>query len=253
MTDQTHTAGQADGDPQAWDQFGSEYDQPPFHGTPRTYVIASLPRSGSHMLGHLLHGTGQLGSPLEYVHPRHLAKWQDLLDQPTPAAALRAVMARRTSPSGWFGVKAHWKQYAGVLEDPDVMEVLDVQDWIRITRADKVAQAVSLVIAQQTKAWISFHEAKKEPTYDFDAIAKGVRAFERQESSWDAYFTEHALTPHVVVYEDMLADPARTVADVCTRLDVPVPATLPEPGTTRQATAVNARWRERYLEESGAH
>ncbi|MDO8152701.1 Stf0 family sulfotransferase [Isoptericola sp. b408] len=244
--------GSGDTGSQKWDQFGDAYDQPTFSGTPRTYVIASMPRSGSHMLGHLLHGTGQLGSPLEYIHTQHLATWQERLGEPTRAATLQAVMRRRTSPSGWFGVKAHWKQFADVMDDQEVMAVLDPQDWIRITRSDKVAQAVSLVIAQQTKAWISFHQAKGEPVYDADAITKGIRAFQKQESAWDTFFETRGITPHVVVYEEMLEDPARTVADVCARLDVPVPAVLPEPGTTRQATAVNAEWRARYLAESGS-
>ncbi|GAA1710372.1 Stf0 family sulphotransferase [Isoptericola hypogeus] len=253
MTDPTRAAGPAEGGTQDWDQFGPEYDQPPFDGTPRTYVIASLQRSGSHMLGHLLHGTDQLGSPLEYLHPRHLAKWQHLLGEPDPAATLRAVMARRTSPSGWFGVKVHWRHLAGVHEDAAIMDALDPKDWVRITRDDKVAQAVSFVIARQTKSWISFQEVRHEPMYDFEGIAKGVRTFEKQEAAWDAWFAERGITPHVVVYEEMLADPARTVTDVCARLGVPAPATLPDPGTTRQATATNAEWRARYLEESGGY
>lgn len=250
MASQDRAAATANADGGKWDQYGPSYDQTPFSGHARTYVIASMPRSGSHMLGHLLFGTGQLGSPLEYIHPHHLAKWQSLLGEESPAATLRAIIARRTSPSGWFGVKAHWSQLSAAINDPELLDILDPQDWIRITRNDRIAQATSLVIAQQTKSWISFHTAKKEPTYDFDAIARSVRALERQEVAWDNYFTAQGIAPHVVVYEEMLADPARTVADVCTRLGVPVPASPPEPGTSQQATAVNQEWRERFIAES---
>ncbi|MGH2618135.1 MAG: Stf0 family sulfotransferase [Thermomicrobiales bacterium] len=236
---------------QTWDQYGSDYDQPRFEGHPRTYMIASMPRSGSHMLGHLLFSTGELGSPLEYVHPQHFAKWQKQLGENDPASTLRGIMARRTTPNGRFGFKAHWPQFSRSLEeDVELLEILDIQDWLRITRTDKVSQAISLVIARQTKSWISFHEEKQEPTYDFEAIATAVRGLKKQEAAWDAFFTGRNITPHVVVYEAMLADPGQTVADVCTSLDVPVPAVLPEPGTAQQATARNIEWRERYIEES---
>lgn len=234
----------------AWDQYGPAYDMPPFHGQPRTYMIASMPRSGSHMLGHLLHATGDLGSPLEYVHPRHLAKWQAKLGTEGTSETLRAVMARRTSPSGWFGVKAHWPQFTTARKDPALMSTLNVQDWIQITRDDKVAQAISLVIAKQTNAWISFHEAKHEPSYDFDAIAEGIRGLEKQEAAWSAYFAEQGISPYVVVYEELLADPARVVSEICTRLGVPVPAELPSPATARQATAINEEWHARYVADA---
>lgn len=106
------------------------------------------------------------------------------------------------------------------------------------------------MIARQTKCWISFHQEKQEPVYDFEAIETAVRELEEQESAWDAFFTRRGLTSHVVVYEEMLADPARTVAEVCGHLGVPVPTSLPEPRTVRQATARNVEWRDRYREES---
>jgi len=233
-----------------WDQFGPDYDQPTYEGRSRTYVIASMPRSGSHMLGHLLHATGQLGSPLEYVHRRHLATWQKTLGEPTRTATLRAIMRRRTSPSGWFGVKTHWPQFQAVLEDAELFAALDVQEWIRITRSDRVAQAVSLVIAQQTQAWISFHEARREPEYDFDAIAAAVRNLAEQESAWDAYFAEQGIEPLTVVYEEMLDDPAAVVTTVCARLGVSMPRPVSRSQTARQATGVNAEWRHRFLAES---
>ncbi|MBT0994142.1 hypothetical protein KIN34_07570 [Cellulomonas sp. DKR-3] len=233
-----------------WNQFGAQYDHPPFVGTPRTYLIASVPRSGSHMLGHLLHATGVLGSPLEYLQLKNLTAWQRRLGTADAASTLRGIMARRTSPSGWFGVKSHWRQLAPVLADPALTDVLDVREWVRITRTDTVAQAVSLLIASQTNAWISFQDATREPTYDFDAIAERVRLLQEEDAGWDAFFASRDLDPLVVVYEDLIADPAAAVAAVCTRLDVPVPEHLPEAGTARQATDLNERWRERFLSES---
>jgi LPS sulfotransferase NodH len=96
---------------QSWDQFGAAYDLAPYDGWPATYLIASTPRSGSHYLGHLLFETGLFGSPLEYLHPAHLATWQDRLGTRDVASTLRALFRRRTSASGWFGIKAHWSHF----------------------------------------------------------------------------------------------------------------------------------------------
>ena len=44
----------------------------------RTLIIASTPRSGSHMLGHSMIETGVMGRPFEYVAPRNLARWKEM-------------------------------------------------------------------------------------------------------------------------------------------------------------------------------
>ena len=231
----------------AWDQFGPDYDLPAFHGDARTYVIASTARSGSHMLGHLMHATGALGSPLEYLHPKHLATWQERLGTGSPAETLRALMARRTSPSGWFGVKAHWQHMAPALRDDELMAVLDVRDWVRITRQDEVAQAVSLAIARQTGAWISFHETRREPEYDRALVAECLDSVQAAEGRWQRFFASRGVEPHVVVYEELLAEPDAEIAQVCRRLGVPVPDEPLQAGTQRQATDVNDAWRARFL------
>ncbi|MEX0426261.1 Stf0 family sulfotransferase [Nocardioides sp. DS6] len=232
-----------------WDQFGPEYDQPSYYGPVKTYAIASMPRSGSHMLGHMLWSTGSLGSPLEYIHPKHLATWQRLLGTASPADTIREVKSKRTSANGWFGFKAHWPHFDRTRHDDELMSELDVQSWIRITRRDVVSQAVSLVIARQTKAWISFHEASGEPVYDFESIQGAVDDLTKQEEAWDAYFRESGIDPLVVVYEDMLADQPGVVAAVARALGVRVPDSIPPSRTERQATSLNREWRERYLSE----
>ena len=234
-----------------WDQFGPEYDLPPFGGRARTYVIASTRRSGSHMLGHLMLATGRLGSPLEYLQPSNLGAWQERLGTDSPAATVRALMARRSSADGWFGVKAHWPHVEAALADPELVAALDVRDWVRIVRRDKVAQAVSLVIAGQTGAWISFVRARRRPEYDRDAVASALRSVHAADAAWDQFFAASSADPYVVVYEELLADPDAVLAGVCERLGVPAPTEPVRAATERQATDVNEEWRARFLAETG--
>jgi LPS sulfotransferase NodH len=105
-----------------------------------------------------------LGSPLEYFSKGRLRDWQQKLEASDQAELFRRLFRRRTSPNGWFGVKAHWPQFVAIVENRSLYELFRFERFIHIERADRLAQAISWVIAQQSAAWISFHEAREEPT-----------------------------------------------------------------------------------------
>lgn len=229
-----------------WDQFGPAYDLPPFDGRARVYLIASSPRTGSHYLGHLFRACGDMGAPLEYLHPRHLADWGERLGTAGAAETLRAVQRRRTSPSGWFGVKAHWAQFAAVEEAPAV------ERWVRIVRQDALDQAISLVVAKQTRSPISFRPATGELAYDRAAIAAALARLATDAAGWDDFFAAEGVTPLRIAYEDLVARPLAALNAARAHLGLLVLAALPDGDgmPARQATATNARWRARYLEET---
>jgi LPS sulfotransferase NodH len=234
-----------------WDQFGAVYDHSHFADRPRTYLIASTPRSGSHYLGHLLFGTGEFGSPLEYFQPGHMATWKKTLEAADTEAVIRCLFVRRTSPSGWFGVKAHWSDFAPICEDPALLRFLDLRKYIRIVRRDTLSQAISLALARQTGAWISFHSQQRKPVYDPAAIRAAVAEIEAQTSGWDAFFREHGIAPIEIAYEDLLADPGAMVDAIRAFFDLDArPASVasdlcPE----RQASDINLEWRRRYIDD----
>lgn len=252
-TDGSDSAAPTTGDQEAaWDQFGTEYDLPRFEGTPRTWMLASTARSGSHYLGHLLAETGALGAPLEYLGTEHVKRWKKKLEVDDFADVLEYLHAHRTAPTGWFGVKAHWFQFARFATSQRLRDLLQVERYVVIRRQDRLAQAISLVMARQTKAWISFREAKREPRYDADAIREAMATVEHQVQMWDAYFTQYGVTPLVVEYEELLTDAPGTVDRVLQWFEVE-----PQPGTTRplqrparQANAINQEWERRFLAES---
>jgi len=231
----------------SWDQFGPDYDHPPFKGTPRLYLIASSQRSGSHYLGHLLLETGALGSPLEYFHPQHLRKWMEVLGTRDFPATMSRLVARRTSPSGWFGAKAHWRHFAPIANNDRLLRFLDIETYIEIRRRDRIAQAISYVIAHQTQAWISFHDRKAEPRYDFAAIRKVCEALDQDIAHWHRFFEQQGITPLTVEYEDLVADPAATVDRIMAHCGVSRAGAEPRWQPCRQASDINARWQERYL------
>jgi LPS sulfotransferase NodH len=234
----------------SWDQFGADYDHAPFVGKPRTYLIASTPRSGSHFLGHLLFNTGALGSPLEYFEPEHARKWVAKLGAEDFETVLTRLYQCRTSKSGWFGVKAHWSQFAPIAAIDELLQFLDIRTYIAIRRRDRLAQAISVVVAQQTQAWISFQAAGREPVYNFSSIRAAISMIDSQVSKWDAFFAANLISPLIVDYEDLVIDPDSVVEKIMRDLGVAghgrnrtsrIPA--------RQASALNDRWREQYLRD----
>lgn len=91
--------------------------------------------------------------------------------------------------------------------------------YIHLTRADKVAQAVSLVKAEQSGLWhlnadrTEFERvaAPQEPRYDFDSVHREVVALERDEGAWVEWFDRHAISPLRIRLRGVRRPPCRNV------------------------------------------
>lgn len=235
-----------------WDQFGDAYDWPRFDGKIRGYVLASSGRTGSHLLAHMLFKSGRFGSPLEYLHPKHLARWEKEFSCEGPADVLRALMARRTGPTGLFGVKAHWKQFQTLLNAPVEPAALGFETYIRLARRDKVLQAVSMAIAQMSGSWISHHGPGLPIQYNFDVVDKAHRAILDEDRCWADYFVHHRISPLEIYYEDLNEAPNLVLERVATYLgDELSPGTRYFEGAPeKQGSQANLEWAERYRREA---
>jgi LPS sulfotransferase NodH len=106
----------------AWSEYDPRYDLPAYVGTPRTYLIATTQRTGSHMLAHLLGARGDVGVPFEYLNDYRssleLTRRGIANTESAQLALLQEMGVRRTGSSGWFGIKAHWHTWSAVLSKP---------------------------------------------------------------------------------------------------------------------------------------
>ena len=75
----------------------------------------------------------------------------------------------------------------------------------RLIRNDKLAQAVSISIAQQTRSWTSRQSKKKEPKYDKDDIAACLFRVYLSEAFWDAYIFANKLNVKTLSYEELMS------------------------------------------------
>jgi LPS sulfotransferase NodH len=188
------------------------------------YLLCSTARSGSNMVSDMLRQTRMAGEPMEYLNQAYMAgelrargtaatqqsmAWADYLD---------ALEQRRTSPNGWFGLKAHFEHIERQWRDqrPLVEGLLRRFDrFVLLRRRDKLAQAVSLYRARATQIWSSMDEQfmdQDDPrravvvSFDADRIARALADIVHQETQWERCLQTLKLPYAVFWYEDFMAD-----------------------------------------------
>lgn len=246
---------------------GPVYDTVP--GTPiRWAVLATSPRTGSTLLARLLDQTGRVGHPKEYVNPTQLRDWEVRLGAPAsrlrhallrgPAVALAGrlpwsearrrahlarVAARRAGPTGWMLLKVHHHHAARFFPD-DPRPWLPGLRWIRLTREDRLGQALSWARARQTGRWAAHDSAYAPPVYRRAAITRALRRIHDADRGWDALIGSDPCLH--LTFEELTGDPLTTVNAVLDWLDEP-PVAQVTPPLIPQADAVTQAWRRRYL------
>lgn len=205
-----------------WSEYGAAYDLAPYAGPRRTYLIATTQRTGSHYLAHLLGARGEVGVPFEYLNDgRTLLELQSrgvVADEESHVALLREMKERRTGSSGWFGIKAHWHTWASVLQQPLLAAEAKPEAFIYLSRRDRIAQAASLALAEQTGWWVDESQANSsQPNYSADHIKRALEVIEAEDSSWREYFSDdrECLT---LTYEDVVAQPDAAIAAIYSHL-----------------------------------
>jgi LPS sulfotransferase NodH len=224
-------------------------------GEPRvSYLVCSIPRSGSTLLCDLLAATGVAGAPIEVFHPDFMRVLARRWGTETTEAYVGQLLARKTGPNGVFGAKAHWAQYHPLFGEADPRTVLPNLRVILMSRRDRLRQAVSWVRALQTLRWHSGgrERSEREASYDPAHISRKVDRIGREEDAWRGLFERHGIESHLVVYEELVADQSGTVSDALEFIGVEPRSDLRAlpPPLERQADALSEQWVERYRAET---
>ncbi len=243
------------------------------------YVICGTPRTGSTLLCGLLAATGRAGDPDSYFGGRFILWWADQWGLPraetlSPAdyASLYLDAAMRAGRGGTpvFGLRLMrenlpeamdfiGRRHPGLPSDRARFEAAFGRTaFVHLSRADKLAQAVSLVKAEQTGLWHVAPDGSElerlappqEPVYDFERLRREVADLDAYDRAWNDWFTAEAIDPLRVDYDALAADPAGVLTAVCEAIGIepPDPAEV-EPGVARLADALSADWMARYRED----
>jgi LPS sulfotransferase NodH len=236
----------------------------------------------------MLRETGRAGVPLEHFEillhsslPRQPREYFQDLDAPDVIELLAPVekraastettedwwariLAEGSTSNGVWGGKIMWGHtedflararelpgMSGADLDTALRDLLDDPALVFVTRRDKVAQAVSLWRAVQTRSWRSAEPPSGDSViYDFTAIDHLVSQLESDERSWIQWFARTGRRPLEVTYDRLDSAPSDAVELVLRALGLPGGG-VTVPRLTRQRDDLSTAWIERYRQERG--
>lgn len=241
------------------------------------YLLCASPRSGSTLLCDLLWQTRVAGKPDSFFRPASIPDFaQDFglphVDADTYGGSyIAAAIAEGTQATGTFGLRTMWDSLPGLVErlralhgpatDTGALTRAFGQcAFIYLSRDDKVAQAVSLAIAEQTGLWHSnadgtdrenFNLAERA-AYDAAQIGREVAGLQAEMAGWTGWFAANGITPLRVTYESLAADPLGELKRVLRFLGFdPASAGNLLPGTRKLADRTNRDWAARFRRDHG--
>jgi len=240
------------------------------------YIICGTPRTGSTLLCGLLASTKTAGDPHSFYRRQDKAEWAEEWKLPRPetmsahdfdVAYLQAAIRAGKGGTDVFGLRLMRENldelsaildriFPGLPSDKARFEkAFGRVLYIHLSRENKLAQAVSLIKAEQTGLWhiapdgteVERVAPPQEPRYDFERIQRELAELEAYDAAWNIWFTAQGIVPLRIGYERLSVDPAATLASICEALGVPSPnATEIKPGVAKLSDAISLDWIRRY-------
>jgi LPS sulfotransferase NodH len=188
-----------------------------------------------------------------------------------------------TTDNGVFGAKLMWNYFGDFVSllrnvptyrDLPLTELLptvfpDVT-FVRVVRANKLRQAVSLWKAVQTATWREdqasakatsiedddappyrtfIEEHRPQLRFHYRAIAHLLDQLLAEEARWDAFFEHCGIKPVLVLYENFAGDYETSTLNLLERLNLAPPEGFEfEPRMKRQSDRINDDWVRRFSE-----
>ncbi|HXS33332.1 MAG TPA: Stf0 family sulfotransferase [Solirubrobacterales bacterium] len=188
-----------------------------------------------------------------------------------------------TTPNGVFGAKLMWGyfgDFVSLLRNVPSYRDLSLADllpevfpdltFVRVIRANKLRQAVSLWKAVQTATWREdqakakassveedgsppyksfIEEHRPQLRFHYRAIGHLLDQILVEEAAWDAFFEHSGIKPVLILYENFEADYETSTLRLLERLDLSPPEGFAfEPRMKRQSDGLNDDWTRRYSE-----
>lgn len=242
---------------------------------PKTsYLICTLPRSGSWLLAEALEALKVVGRPREYFAPEHrqylLNRW-GIEGDVNFADFFQLAILHGTSCNGVFGAKLHWYQMESLLtelrgvmprlsrhkDSTILLKFFPGAEYIWLRRRDRKRQAVSYAKAGQSNEWWRIRRVRapgvkeRELEYRFEQIWRLEGVLNYGDQRWSKLFGELRKEPLTLYYEDLFSDYERSVRAIVEYIGIDFPKTrkIPRPRLQRQADHLSEEWLARYEAE----
>jgi LPS sulfotransferase NodH len=236
-----------------------------------SYVIASIQRSGTHLLCSILRSTCIAGSPDEHFLSKPGETWEKRWGAPSRVAYVQHVLRQNSSVNGVFGTVVMWSYFERMRqmlqEIPAYKNLNGAQllaavfskpKYIWMRRRNQVEQAISWAMACQTGVWAQKVEEKSHPRavpkFDFKVIDEWCKRIAAHDEGWANYFRESQTEPLVLFYEDIVVSHRTAAERVLEFLELPFPPGLeiPPPAVEKQANQISREWAACYRKLKGA-
>jgi LPS sulfotransferase NodH len=228
-----------------------------------SYMIATIPRSGSTYFAIQMWRTGLLGAPMEYLNLTAMSEHIMLrlgvknpgrrkIDIEEVRKYWTEIKRIRTSPNGVFGYKMFMIVFHELIQAyPDIFEEVQPDYVVYLTRQDLVGQAISYSRAKQTKTWFADVPNAPAASYNFQHILQCKREIDAQCRYWEGVFAQAQIRPIRVTYEELLESEESTMARVLGQMGIVADNArrLEIPQIRRQADTVSDEWRHRFTED----
>jgi len=133
-------------------------------------------------------------------------------------------------------------------------KILERTQFIILQRCDKLGQAISLSIADQTTQWsTALPTALPDDQLAFkrDQLRRLIVGLAREYHLLDLFFGLNGIVPLLLSYENLISNADLVLAQISRFLGVDLHLEPSRINVARQTRAVNAEWREQYLAYRG--
>lgn len=243
--------------------------------TPKKYAICATPRSGTSLFCRGMQDTQLAGMPSEFFNPSVMYKVRERAPRtadvpeeafseiehgwkrrPSPEALqvfIRFLLEHFSTENGSFGVKVFYRHYERVLCERPIHELLPGCCYIRITRRDRVRQAISYYrLLHSNRAGSGEHPPLH---YSFRQIFQYHVQFIENDENWNHYFRAHNIEPLAITYEDFVESYERTIRSALAFTGVTLgdDFAVAKPTTRQASDELTEQWVERYLTDLGRY
>ena len=212
-------------------------------------IMAFTNRCGSNLLADYLRQTKKIGGFHESLN-------FDKIKSTKERDGIRSLpdyieyLFQKFAVIGRLGVKASWDQMT-MLSRNGILGMFPAVNIVHIKRSDVVSQAVSHLIARQTKKWTSAQKGEStDPKYDFRRIDQMVSNINNSNSLIPIVSAAIGALSTSVIYESLVKDPRKSVRDIGRDFSLDFADWMPtDPKISRQTGEKNKEFCQKFLAE----
>ena len=175
-------------------------------------LLAFTNRCGSNLLAEYLEATGLFCGFQESLNSDVVSHISELRSIQSFPDYIEQVTRNQHKPDKSFFIKSSWDQFL-MLREWGILQMFSGLKIVYIERLNYINQAISYVIASQTKQWTVFHDKEKDEVhYDRKTIDGVIAANSKANCIFRYLFELLNLDYAHVAYEELVQDPLANTA-----------------------------------------